>query len=79
MKVSRYELAGFLIKQDPADFAEVMFPVMDPAIRKSINEALKAFTESTDYMLEQNMSVQGLKWRVEVWRKGIRYADLIIE
>lgn len=68
-----------LIKTDPQSFADALFPVMGPAIRKSINETLKAFTQSLNYMLEQNTSAQGLKWRLESIRTGVPFAELVLK
>jgi hypothetical protein len=68
-----------LIKKDPQDFADALFPVMGPAIRRSINETLKSFMQSLNQVLEQNMSAQGLKWRFESWKKGVPYADLVLK
>ncbi|MEM6998220.1 MAG: OmpA family protein [Pseudomonadota bacterium] len=68
-----------LIKTDPQNFADALFPVMGPAIRKSINETLKSFMQSLNQVLEQNTSAQGLKWRFESWRTGIPYAELVLK
>lgn len=68
-----------LVKKNPQDFADALFPVMGPAIRKSINETLKSFTQSLNYMLEQNTSRQGLKWRIESMRTGVPYAELVLK
>ena len=57
----------------------LLFPVMGPAIRKSINETLKSFMQSLNQVLEQNTSAQGLKWRFESWRKGVPYAELVLK
>jgi outer membrane protein OmpA-like peptidoglycan-associated protein len=68
-----------LIKKDPQDFADALFPVMGPAIRRSINETLKSFMQSLNQVLEQNMSAQGMKWRFESWQKGVPYAELVLK
>lgn len=68
-----------LIKKDPKSFADALFPVMGPAIRKSLNETLKSFMQSLNYVLELNTSPQGLKWRWEAWRKGVKYSDFVLK
>ncbi|MEM7299198.1 MAG: hypothetical protein AAF391_13150, partial [Bacteroidota bacterium] len=68
-----------LIKKDPKSFADALFPVMGPAIRKSLNETLKSFMQSLNYVLELNTSRQGLKWRWEAWRKGVKYSDYVLK
>lgn len=68
-----------LIKKDPKSFADALFPVMGPAIRKSLNETLKSFMQSLNYVLELNTSRQGLTWRWEAWRKGVKYSDYVLK
>lgn len=41
------------IARDPQNFADALFPVMGPAIRKSISEALKSFSESINQAIEE--------------------------
>ncbi len=74
-----YESIRSLIDKNPESFADALFPVMGPAIRKSINETLKSFMQSLNHVLEQNMSVQGLKWRLEAVKKGVPYTELVLK
>jgi len=67
------------ISKDTRPFAEALFPVMGPAIRKSINESFKTIIQSINNSLEQSLSWQGLSWRIEGWRSGRPFSDIILQ
>ncbi|UOG92104.1 MAG: OmpA family protein [Candidatus Thiothrix sulfatifontis] len=64
------------IKQDPKRFADVLYPVMGPAIRKSIQQALNEALENFNRLLEQSLSVNSWRWRWDAWRTGQSYAQI---
>jgi outer membrane protein OmpA-like peptidoglycan-associated protein len=67
------------INQDTRPFANALFPVMGPAIRKSINESLKNLIQSINQSLEQSLSIQGLRWRLQAWRSGRSFSEVILQ
>jgi len=67
------------IQKDPQDFADALFPVMGPAIRKSITETLKTFTESINRAIEEKTSVKSIKWRMQARKAGIPYAQYLVQ
>ena len=67
------------IRRDPQEMAAAIFPVLGPAIRKSIAETMAALVRSINNAVEQSLSVQGLKWRMESWRTGIPYPEIVIK
>ncbi len=68
-----------LIRKDPDQFADALFPVMGPAIRKSINETLKAFLQSMNQIIEQSMSPESLRWRLEAKRCGVPFSEIVLK
>ena len=66
------------IDQDPHKLAESLYPIMGPAIRKSITEALQGFLDNFNQLLEQSFSPQSLKWRVDAWRTGRSYSEIAL-
>ena len=66
------------VRRDPQVLADAIFPVMGPAIRKSIAAALQAMTQSLDQILAHSLSVQGLKWRLEAKRSGRPFAEVVL-
>jgi len=67
------------IRRDPQDIADAIFPVLGPAIRKAIAETMAALVRSINSAVEHSLSVQGIKWRIEAWRTGVPYAEIVIK
>ncbi len=66
------------INQDPHKLAESLYPIMGPAIRKSISETLQQMIENFNQLLEQSLSPQSLRWRFDAWRTGRTYTELVL-
>jgi outer membrane protein OmpA-like peptidoglycan-associated protein len=66
------------VRRDPQVLADALFPVMGPAIRKSISETLRSMLESFNEALEHSLSWQGLKWRIESFRTGKPFAEIVL-
>lgn len=66
------------VKRDPKPLADAIFPVIGPAIRKSITEAIGGMLEAFQQTLEHSLSIQGMKWRVEALRTGRSYAEVVL-
>jgi len=67
------------ISQDPHILANALFPVMGPAIRKAINEAIKGLVQHINRTLEQGLSARGLAWRIEALRTGRPYTQVVLQ
>jgi len=67
------------VREDTSFFADILFPVMGPAIRKSINESLKNIVQSINQTAEQSISPQGLAWRVQAWRSGQSFSEIVLQ
>ena len=67
------------IRRNPREIATAIFPVLGPAIRKAIAETMAGLVRSINSAVEHSFSVQGLKWRLEAWRTGVRYPEVVIK
>lgn len=67
------------IRRNPQEIATAIFPVLGPAIRKAIAETMAGLVRSINNAVEQSLSVNGVKWRVEAWRTGMPYAEIVIK
>jgi outer membrane protein OmpA-like peptidoglycan-associated protein len=67
------------IRRDPQEVASAIFPVLGPAIRKAIAETMSSLVRSINRAVEQSFSLNGIKWRIEAWRTGIPYAEIVIK
>ena len=66
------------VRRDPQTLVDALFPVMGPAIRKSIASTLAAMLQSLNETLTEGFSAQGLKWRLEAWRTGKPFAEIVL-
>jgi outer membrane protein OmpA-like peptidoglycan-associated protein len=66
------------VKKDPGSLADALFPVMGPAIRRSIQQTLRTLFESFNEAMEHSLSVRGLKWRFEALRTGRTFSEIIL-
>jgi OOP family OmpA-OmpF porin len=66
------------VRKDPHVLADALFPVMGPAIRKSISETLRAMLESFNGALEHSLSLRGIQWRIEAFRTGKPFAEIVL-
>jgi len=66
------------VRKDPGTLADALFPVMGPAIRKSILETLRSFLDSFNEIMDQSLSWQGLKWRFEALRTGRSFTEVAL-
>lgn len=67
------------VERDPQGLADALFPVMGPAIRRAIGEALKGIVQSINQAVEHSLSVKGLRWRIEAWRSGTSFAEVVLK
>ena len=66
------------MRRNPRPIATAIFPVLGPAIRKAIAEALADLVSSINRALEHSLSPRGLRWRLEAWRTGVPYAQIVL-
>jgi outer membrane protein OmpA-like peptidoglycan-associated protein len=66
------------VRRNPHVLADALFPVMGPAIRRSISEALRSMIESFNEALEHSLSARGMQWRVESFRTGKPFAEIVL-
>lgn len=69
---------GTAVQQQRQSIVDALFPVIGPAIRKAIAESLRDFTDTFNRALESSFTLHGLRWRLESWRTGLPYADVVL-
>lgn len=65
-------------RTSPQKYADVLYPIMGPAIRKSITHTLRAFAQQINEMMEHSLSVRGLGWRLQAMRSGVPFGEYVI-
>ena len=66
------------LRKNPLDFTSVLFPLMGPAIRRSIAESFRAMLQGLHKTLEISFSWQGLRWRLEALRTGRPFSEIVL-
>jgi outer membrane protein OmpA-like peptidoglycan-associated protein len=66
------------VRKDSHVLVEALFPVMGPAIRRSVAEVFRSTVESFNQVLESAFSIRGLQWRFEAFRAGRPYAEVAL-
>jgi OOP family OmpA-OmpF porin len=67
------------IRKNPREIATAIFPILGPAIRKAIAETMAALVRSINSAVEHSLSPRGIKWRIESWRTGVPYPQVVIK
>jgi OOP family OmpA-OmpF porin len=66
------------IRKNPSTMVDILYPVMGPAIRKAIAETLDGTLQSLNQAIKYSLSWRGLKWRIEAWRTGSTFAEVVL-
>ena len=66
------------VERNPGLFADVLYPVMGPAIRRSITQAMRELVQHINRTLEHSLTIRGLSWRLEAARSGIPFAEIVL-
>ncbi|WP_456425458.1 OmpA family protein [Rhodocaloribacter sp.] len=66
------------VERNPQPLVDAIFPVIGPAIRKSIAEALRSFLESVNRTLEHSLSLKSFRWRLEALRTGRSFSEVVL-
>jgi outer membrane protein OmpA-like peptidoglycan-associated protein len=66
------------IRSDPATLLNILYPLIVPAIRKSIGERIDETFQSLNQALKFSLTWRGLKWRWEAWHTGTSFAEVVL-
>lgn len=67
------------IRKDPGTLVSILYPVMGPAIRKAIAETMNSTLQGLNQALRFAFSWRGIRWRMEAWRSGSSFADIVLK
>lgn len=66
-------------RDDPETYGDALYPVMGPAIRKSIMHALRNFSQQINEAVDHSFSPKGLKWRLQASRAGVPFGEYVLQ
>lgn len=52
-----------------------LYPIVGSLVRKSVSAFLAEFMEKTNQLLENSLTLKGLKWRISAWKAGVSFAQ----
>jgi len=67
------------IQNNPKHFGAMLYPVIGPAIRRAVAEALKGLLESINRTMEHSFSARSWGWRFESWRTGVPFGQIVLK
>ena len=70
---------GNAVHENRASIVDALFPVIGPIIRKAIAEALRGLMRDMNTVLEHGFSPRGIRWRIEAWRSGVPFAQIVLK
>ena len=73
------EILPVAVREKPESFADALFPVMGPAIRKAVAEAMKTLSQQLNDAIDHSVSPRGLRWRVEARRAGVPFGEYVMQ
>lgn len=66
---------AYAVQEDPRPVVNAISPVMGPAIRKYIDDALQSMVRKLDH---NGLSWRGMIWRWEAWRTGRSFGEVVL-
>ena len=66
------------IEKNPQPMIDAIFPIIGPAIRKAVSDALAKAVSGLNETLEHSLSPQSIRWRLEAKRTGKTFAEVLM-
>jgi OOP family OmpA-OmpF porin len=67
------------IRSDPRTLLNILYPLIIPAMRKSVGETIDETFQSLNETLKHSLTWRGLRWRWEAWRTGTSFAEVVLK
>lgn len=66
------------IRSEPKAYAEILYPVMAPSIRRAISQAISSMMVTINRTIESATSVRGIRMRLQSLKTGVPYGELAL-
>lgn len=73
------EALGEAVRRDRRAIADLLFPIIGPAIRRAVVDALRNLVQDLNRALEWSVRPRGWLWRIEAWRSGVPFAEVVLK
>ena len=58
-------------------FVGYLYPLVGRLVRKSVSAFLNEFLTKTNELIENSLTIKGLKWRFKAWQAGISFSQYV--
>jgi OOP family OmpA-OmpF porin len=65
-------------RDEPEFWVQTIFPILAPAIRMTVASAIREMVQTLNQLLEKGLSARRWRWRVEAWRTGKPFGEVVI-
>jgi outer membrane protein OmpA-like peptidoglycan-associated protein len=72
------EIVRSSVRKDRHTLARALSPIVSLAVRKSVAEFFQRILQAVNRALEVSWSWRGLKWRLEAYRTGRSFAEIVL-
>jgi OOP family OmpA-OmpF porin len=66
------------IVNNPQKFANILYPIMIPAIRKAVSEDIKRMLDNVTSSVDNSFSIKRLGWRLQSLFSGKSYGEIVM-
>jgi OOP family OmpA-OmpF porin len=66
------------VRDEPQFWALAISPILGPAIRMAVTSALRDMVQTFNRLLENSLSLRSWRWRVEAWRTGKPFTEIVL-
>ncbi len=66
------------VRKNPREISDAIYPLMGPAIRRSIAVAIREFAQSLNQIVEKSASWRAIRWRIEARVTGRPFAEILL-
>ena len=66
------------VHKNPKELVDAIYPIMGPAIRRSIATAIREFAEGLNQIIEKSASFRSIRWRMEAMVTGKPFSEILL-
>ncbi|NKC11854.1 MAG: OmpA family protein [Gammaproteobacteria bacterium] len=66
------------VQGSPDFYANALFPIMGPSIRRAITATLRGMVQSISQTLDASFAPRSIGWRWTAWRTGVPFHELVL-
>ena len=67
-----------VVRRESALFGEILAPAIGSAVKNAVRDAFAAMMQRIDEVMERSLSAHSLVWRIESWRTGRPFAEIVL-